>query len=122
MILNPVPISPAHTIRDAHKIMELYRISGIPVTKNGKLVGIVTNRDLRFETRMDLKISQVMTRENLITAPEGTTLDKAREILHQPRFEKPLMDNDRFRPKGMITIKNRAKRYESPVSQSDGPV
>ncbi|TLY25147.1 MAG: IMP dehydrogenase [Nitrospirae bacterium] len=82
MILNPVTISPDHTIRDAHKIMEQYRISGIPVTKNGKLVGIVTNRDLRFETRMDLKISQVMTRENLITAPEGTTLDKAREILH----------------------------------------
>ena len=76
MILNPVTISPDHTIRDAHKIMAQYRISGIPVTKNGKLVGIVTNRDLRFENRMDLKISQVMTRDKLVTAPEGTTLDK----------------------------------------------
>src|SRR6267142_3979646 len=74
MILNPVTISPDHTIRDAHKIMEQYRISGIPVTKNGKLVGIVTNRDLRFETRMDLKISEVMTKENLIAAPAGTSL------------------------------------------------
>src|SRR5207244_4298934 len=94
------------TILDAHKIMELYRISGIPVTKSGKLVGIVTNRDLRFETRMDLKISQVMTRENLITAPEGTTLDKAREILHQHRIEKLLVVNDRFELKGLITIKD----------------
>src|SRR5881409_121872 len=106
MILNPVTISPDHTIRDAHKIMEQYRISGIPVTKNCKLVGIVTNRDLRFETRMDLKISQVMTRENLITAPEGTTLDKAREILHQHRIEKLLVVNDRFELKGLITIKD----------------
>jgi IMP dehydrogenase len=87
MILNPVTIAPDNTIRDAHKIMAQYRISGIPVIKHGKLVGIVTNRDLRFENRMDLKISQVMTRENLITAPEGTTLDKAREILHQHRIE-----------------------------------
>src|SRR3989441_972902 len=106
MILNPVTISPDHTIRDAHKIMEQYRISGIPVTKGDKLVGIVTNRDLRFETRMDLKISQVMTRENLITAPEGTTLDKAREILHQHRIEKLLVVNDRFELKGLITIKD----------------
>src|SRR5712692_5842624 len=112
MILNPVTISPDHTIRDAHKIMEQYRISGIPVTKGSKLVGIVTNRDLRFETRMDLKISQVMTRENLITAPEGTTLDKAREILHQHRIEKLLVVNDRFELKGLITIKDIAKRIQ----------
>src|SRR6266571_5508112 len=119
MILNPVTISPDHTIRDAHKIMELYRISGIPVTKNGKLVGIVTNRDLRFETRMDLKISQVMTRENLITAPEGTTLDKAREILHQHRIEKLLVVNDRFELKGLITIKDIAKRIQYPDACKD---
>ena len=119
MILNPVTISPDHTIRDAHKIMEQYRISGIPVTKNGKLVGIVTNRDLRFETRMDLKISQVMTRENLITAPEGTTLDKAREILHQHRIEKLLVVNDRFELKGLITIKDIAKRIQYPDACKD---
>ena len=119
MILNPVTISPDHTIRDAHKIMEQYRISGIPVTKGGKLVGIVTNRDLRFETRMDLKISQVMTRENLITAPEGTTLEKAREILHQHRIEKLPVVNDRFELKGLITIKDIAKRIQYPDACKD---
>src|SRR3989442_1291031 len=119
MILNPVTISPDHTIRDAHKIMEQYRISGIPVTKNGKLVGIVTNRDLRFETLIDLKILQVMNRENLITAPEGTTLDKAREILHQHRIEKLLVVNDRFELKGLITIKDIAKRIQYPDACKD---
>src|SRR5207302_6974357 len=110
---------PEHTIRDAHKIMEQYRISGIPVTKNGKLVGIVTNRDLRFENRMDLKISQVMTREKLITAPEGTTLDKAREILHQHRIEKLLVVNNRYELKGLITIKDIAKRIKYPDACKD---
>jgi IMP dehydrogenase len=119
MIMNPVTISPDNTIRDAHKIMAQYRISGIPVTKNGKLVGIVTNRDLRFENRMDLKISQVMTRENLVTAPEGTTLDKAREILHQHRIEKLLVVNDRFELKGLITIKDIAKRIQYPDACKD---
>ena len=119
MILNPVTISPDHTIRDAHKIMAQYRISGIPVTKNGKLVGIVTNRDLRFENRMDLKISQVMTREHLVTAPEGTTLDKAQAILHQHRIEKLLVVNDRFELKGLITIKDIAKRIQYPDACKD---
>jgi len=119
MILNPVTISPDHTIKDAHKIMAQYRISGIPVVKSGKLVGIVTNRDLRFENRMELKISQVMTRENLVTAPEGTTLDKAREILHQHRIEKLLVVNDRFELKGLITIKDIAKRIQYPDACKD---
>ncbi len=119
MIMNPVTISPDHTIRDAHKIMAQYRISGIPVTKSGKLVGIVTNRDLRFENRMDLKISQVMTRDKLVTAPEGTTLDKARDILHQHRIEKLLVVNDRFELKGLITIKDIAKRIQYPDSCKD---
>jgi len=119
MILDPITISPDNTIRDAHKIMAEFRISGIPVTKNGKLVGIVTNRDLRFETRMELKISQVMTRENLITAPEGTTLDKAREILHQHRIEKLLVVNDRYELKGLITIKDIAKRIKFPDACKD---
>ncbi|MEK7222399.1 MAG: IMP dehydrogenase [Nitrospirota bacterium] len=120
MIMNPVTISPDSTIRDAHKIMAQYRISGIPVTKNGKLVGIVTNRDLRFESRMDLKISQVMTHKHLVTAPEGTTLDKAREILHQHRIEKLLVVNKRFELKGLITIKDIAKRIQYPDACKDG--
>jgi IMP dehydrogenase len=99
--------------------MAQYRISGIPVTKNGKLVGIVTNRDLRFENRMDLKISQIMTRENLVTAPEGTTLDKAREILHQHRIEKLPVVNDKFELKGLITIKDIAKRIKYPDACKD---
>jgi IMP dehydrogenase len=119
MILNPITISPDHTIRDAHKIMAEYRISGIPVTKQGKLVGIVTNRDLRFETRMDLKISQVMTRENLVTVPEGTTLEKAQEILHQHRIEKLPVVNDKFELKGLITIKDIAKRIQYPNACKD---
>ena len=119
MILNPVTISPDDTIRDAHKIMAQYRISGIPVTKQGKLVGIVTNRDLRFETRMDLKISQVMTRDHLVTAPEGTSLDKAREILHENRIEKLLVVNSQFELKGLITIKDIAKRIKYPDACKD---
>src|SRR5215510_11853678 len=75
MILDPITISPDETIRDAHALMAKYRISGIPVTKDNKLVGILTNRDLRFETRMDLKVSQIMKRDKLITAPEGTSLE-----------------------------------------------
>src|SRR5947208_7279307 len=99
--------------------MEQYRISGIPVTKNGKLVGIVTNRDLRFETRMDPKSAQVMARENLMTGPEGTTLEKAREILHQHRIEKLPVVNDRFELKGLITIKDIAKRIQYPDAGKD---
>ncbi len=106
MILDPITISPDQTIRDAHNLMAKYRISGIPVTKNGKLVGILTNRDLRFETRMDLKVSQVMRREKLITAPEGTSLEKAREILHEYRIEKLPVVNKNFELKGLITIKD----------------
>ncbi|MBD0306004.1 MAG: IMP dehydrogenase, partial [Nitrospiraceae bacterium] len=91
MIIEPITISPDQTIRDAQHIMAKYRISGVPVTKQGKLVGILTNRDLRFESRMDLKVSQVMTKDHLVTAPEGTSLEKAREILHEHRIEKLLV-------------------------------
>ncbi len=119
MILDPITISPDHTIRDVHEVMAKFRISGIPVTNNGKLVGILTNRDLRFETRMDLKVSQVMTREKLVTAPEGTSLEKAREILHECRIEKlPVVDKD-FILKGLITIKDIEKRIKYPNSCKD---
>ncbi len=120
MILDPVTIAPEQTIRDAHQLMSKYRISGIPVTKNGKLVGILTNRDLRFETRMDLKVSQVMKRDKLITAPEGTSLEKAREILHEHRIEKLPVVNKHFELKGLITIKDIEKRIKYPHACKDG--
>jgi IMP dehydrogenase len=120
MILDPVTIAPDQTIRDAHNLMAKYRISGIPVTKEGKLVGILTNRDLRFETRMELKVSQVMKREKLITAPEGTSLEKAREILHEHRIEKLPVVNKHFDLKGLITIKDIEKRIQYPNACKDG--
>src|ERR1700739_4916579 len=85
MIVDPVTIDPEHKISDALEVMKRYRISGVPVTKNGKLVGILTNRDLRFETRYDLPIENVMTKENLITVSVGTTLEEAEAILHRDR-------------------------------------
>jgi len=120
MILDPVTISPEQTIRDAHQLMAKYRISGIPVTKNKKLVGILTNRDLRFETRMELKVSQVMKRDKLVTAPEGTSLEKAREILHEHRIEKLPVVNKHFELKGLITIKDIEKRIKYPTACKDG--
>ncbi len=119
MILDPITISPDQTIRDAHDLMARYRISGIPVTKSGKLVGILTNRDLRFETRMELKVSQVMKRDKLITAPEGTSLEKAREILHEHRIEKLPVVNKQFELKGLITIKDIEKRIKYPNACKD---
>ena len=119
MILSPITISPDQTIRDVHALMATYRISGIPVTQNGKLVGILTNRDLRFESRMDLKVSQVMTKGNLITVPEGTSLEKAREILHEHRIEKLPVVNDQFELKGLITIKDIQKRIKYPNACKD---
>jgi IMP dehydrogenase len=119
MILDPVTISPDQTIRDAHELMARYRISGIPVTKNKKLVGILTNRDLRFETRLDLKVSQVMKRDKLVTAPEGTSLEKAREILHEHRIEKLPVVNKQGDLKGLITIKDIEKRIKYPNACKD---
>ena len=119
MILDPITISPDQTIRDAYDFMAKYRISGIPVTKAGKLVGILTNRDLRFETRMELKVSQVMKRDKLITAPEGTSLEKAREILHEHRIEKLPVVNKQFELKGLITIKDIEKRIKYPHACKD---
>ncbi|MDT7041102.1 IMP dehydrogenase [Candidatus Nitronereus thalassa] len=119
MILDPITISPNQTIRDAHAIMANYRISGIPVTQDKKLVGILTNRDLRFEPRLDLAVSQVMTREKLVTVPEGTDLTKAREILHEHRIEKLPVVNDQFELKGLITIKDIQKQIKYPTASKD---
>ena len=119
MILDPITITPDQTIRDAHQIMAKFRISGIPVTKEGKLVGILTNRDLRFESRLDLKVSQIMTKNKLVTAPEGTSLEKAREILHEYRIEKLPVVNAKFELKGLITIKDIEKRIKYPQACKD---
>jgi len=88
MILNPITMDPEQKIYEALDIMKKYRISGVPITKNGKLVGILTNRDLRFEKRLDERISAVMTKDHLITVPVGTTLEASKEILHKNRIEK----------------------------------
>ena len=119
MILSPITISPDHTIRDAHHLMATYRISGIPVTQEKKTRGILTNRDLRFENRMDLKVSQAMTKDKLVTAPEGTSLEKAQAILHEHRIEKLLVVNEDFELKGLITIKDIQKKIKYPFACKD---
>ncbi|HTN43833.1 MAG TPA: IMP dehydrogenase [Nitrospiria bacterium] len=119
MIIDPITISPDQTIREALQLMARYRISGIPVTRGGKLVGIVTNRDLRFETRMNLKVSEVMTHKNLITAPEGTGLEEAKAILQKNRIEKLLVVNKAFELKGLITIKDIEKKIKYPNACKD---
>jgi len=119
MIVDPVTIEPERKISEALELMSRYRISGVPVTKGGKLVGILTNRDLRFETRYDLPISEVMTKDNLITVPIGTTLEDARRILHQHRVEKLLVVDDNFALKGLITVKDIQKKLKYPNAAKD---
>jgi IMP dehydrogenase len=119
MIVDPVTIGPDETIAAAQNLMRRYRISGVPVTKEGKLVGILTNRDLRFETRLDLPISEVMTKANLITVPVGTTLEQAEAILHQHRVEKLLVVDDQYYLKGLITVKDIQKKLKYPNSAKD---
>ena len=96
MIVDPVTVDPEQKISDALEVMKRFRISGVPVTKHGKLVGILTNRDLRFETRYDLPVSAVMTKDNLITVSVGTTLDQAQDILHKHRVEKLLVVDEDY--------------------------
>ncbi len=120
MIVDPITMRPHQKIRDALDMMAKYRISGVPITKaNGKLVGILTNRDLRFETDLDIPISERMTRKNLVTVPVGTTLEGAKEILKHTRVEKLLVvDKDRFL-KGLITIKDIEKVRKYPTACKD---
>src|ERR1700759_4799717 len=115
MIVDPVTIEPDRPISDALEVMRRYKISGVPVTRNKKLVGILTNRDLRFETRTDIPISEVMTKENLITVPVGTTLNDPEAILHQHRIEKLLVVDDAYNLKGLITVKDIQKRLKYPT-------
>jgi IMP dehydrogenase len=119
MIVDPITIDPDKKISDALDLMKRYRISGVPVTRGGKLMGILTNRDLRFESRFDLPISQVMTKENLITVPVGTTLEDAEKILHRHRVEKLLVVDDNYNLKGLITVKDIQKKLKYPNAAKD---
>jgi len=119
VIVDPFSLSPNHKLYEADQLMGKYRISGVPITENGKLVGILTNRDLRFETNFNKLIGEVMTKENLITAPEGTTLEQAQEILRHNKIEKlPIVDEQGYL-KGLITIKDIEKAVQYPNSAKD---
>jgi IMP dehydrogenase len=120
MIVDPITTTPDKKISDALEIMKHYKISGVPVTdRSGTLVGILTNRDLRFETHLDRPISEAMTKHNLITVPVGTTLDQAEEKLHQHRVEKLLVVDKNYKLKGLITVKDIQKKIQYPNSAKD---
>jgi IMP dehydrogenase len=123
MIVDPITLSPTHRIHEALDLMKKYRISGVPITedgsKEGRLVGILTNRDLRFETNVTRPISEVMTHQHLITVPVGTTLDAARQILHEHKVEKLLVVDRDFRLKGLITVKDIQKAVKYPNASKD---
>jgi len=119
MIANPLSLSPDKRLRDALRLMDEFHISGIPIVENGKLVGILTNRDLRFETNLDQRIREVMTKDNLITAPEGTKIEEAEKILQKHRIEKlPIVDRQGHL-KGLITVKDIQKRKAFPSAAKD---
>jgi IMP dehydrogenase len=123
MIVNPITLSPTNRIYEALELMKRYRISGVPITedgsKEGRLVGILTNRDLRFETNVDRPIDAVMTKDPLITVPVGTTLDEARAILHRHKVEKLLVVDKEYRLKGLITVKDIQKQVKYPNACKD---
>ena len=119
MIIDPITINPEHKILEVLNIMEKYKISGVPVVKKGNLMGIITNRDLRFETNLDKKVEDVMTKDNLATAPVGTTLEESKSILHERRIEKLLVVDDAGKLKGLITIKDIEKIKKYPHSCKD---
>ncbi|MFI5176980.1 MAG: IMP dehydrogenase [Vicinamibacterales bacterium] len=123
MIVNPITLSPRHHVYEALELMKKYRISGVPITddgsKEGRLVGILTNRDLRFETRVDRPIADIMTKEHLVTVPVGTTLDQAREMFHRHKIEKLLVVDAEFRLKGLITVKDIQKLVKYPNACKD---
>ncbi|MCR5676768.1 MAG: IMP dehydrogenase [Agathobacter sp.] len=119
VITDPFSLSPNHTLQDADNLMAKFKISGVPITENGKLVGIITNRDLKFETDFTKKISESMTSENLITAKEGITLEEAKQILAKARKEKLPIVDDNFNLKGLITIKDIEKQIKYPLSAKD---
>ncbi len=119
VIVDPFSLSPDHTLNDAEELMSRFKISGVPITENGKLVGILTNRDLKFETNYQKQIKECMTKENLVTAPVGTTLEDAKEILRQNKIEKLPIVDDNYCLKGLITIKDIEKAIQYPNSARD---
>ena len=119
MIVDPITMDPDQKIFEALELMEKYRISGVPITKNGKVVGNLSNRDLRFETRLDQPISNVMTKENLVTVPPGTTLEEAKQHLHKHRIEKLLVVDEDYKLVGLITIKDIEKVRKYPNACKD---
>jgi len=119
MIVDPVTIAPEMSVRQALDIMNKYKVSGLPVTRGPRLVGILTNRDLRFERNLDQPVNSVMTKENLITVPVGTTLEQAEKILQQHRIEKLLVVDKDFNLKGLITVKDIQKKIEFPSATKD---
>jgi IMP dehydrogenase len=119
MIVDPITMRPDQKIFEALELMKKYRISGVPITKDGRLVGILTNRDLRFETQLDQPISNVMTKDKLVTVPPGTTLEEAKQHLHKHRIEKLLVVDDAFALKGLITIKDIEKVRKYPFACKD---
>jgi IMP dehydrogenase len=119
MIVDPVTMHSTDKVSDALEVMRKYKISGVPITEHGKLVGILTNRDLRFETRFDIPIDSVMTKKNLITVPVGTTLEEAEKILHQHRVEKLLVVDNAYNLKGLITVKDIQKKLKYPNAAKD---
>src|SRR5262245_2727421 len=123
MIVNPITLSPRHRIAEALELMKKYRISGVPITEDGdtegRLVGILTNRDLRFETNTSRPIADIMTRDDLVTVPVGTTLDEAREMFHHHKVEKLLVVDADFRLKGLITVKDIQKLIKYPSACKD---
>ena len=119
VIINPFWLGPGHTLAEADELMAKFRISGVPICDGGKLIGIITNRDMKFETDMNQLIDNVMTKEHLVTAPEGTTLDEAREILRKHKIEKLPIVDEQFHLKGLITIKDIEKAQVYPNSARD---
>lgn len=119
MIVDPITLTPDKTIADALAVMRKFSVSGIPITEQGKLVGILTNRDLRFQKDFSAKIADIMTRENLVTCPEGVDLDTAKEILHKNRIEKLLIVDSNRMLKGMITVKDILKKIQYPNACKD---
>ena len=119
VITNPFWLGPGHTLAEADELCAKYKISGVPICENGRLIGIITNRDMKFETDMSKLIDNVMTKDHLVTAPEGTTLDQAREILRKHKIEKLPIVDEQFRLKGLITIKDIEKAQVYPNSARD---
>ncbi len=119
MISDPVTVTPHQKIAEARELMERHGISGLPVTLGGRLVGILTNRDLRFEKNLERCVDELMTKENLVTVPDGVDLDQAQELLHQHRIEKLLVVDDHYRLRGLITVKDIEKKTRHPMACKD---